>query len=138
MLKALRESSEMFTIGDIVRLISSIILLIVCIVLIRRKRNAATSFLLLGSSAYAAKQLFWAFMLVLMFYKARHPFSTFARVFFPTSINAPWTGMLYSALFYSGIFMLSVGVILRAIDATRTHLTKRWSEPPPSARSHLR
>src|SRR5260370_27637311 len=127
MLKAFRESSEMFTSGDIVRFIRSIILLFVCIVLIKRKRKAATSFLLLGSSAYAARQLFWAFMLVLMFYKARHPFSTLARVFFPTSTNAPWTGILDSALFYSGIFMLSVGVILRTIDATRTHLTKRWS-----------
>src|ERR1700719_4248425 len=91
--------------GDIVRLTISLVIFGICVVLFRKRRGTAMWMLLVGSFTYAAHWVFWDFLLVLGFYKMKHGYSWFTGIFFPTSTNAAWTGMLSESLFWLGVVL---------------------------------
>jgi hypothetical protein len=95
--------------------------------------------LLIGSSAFFAKYLFWdVFMLFLLGYLSGHEDSAFAQIFYPGAhASAPWTS--YLAMSLVGISLLfPIGVVVYLVKATRTHLTRRWSERRTAVRPPLR
>jgi hypothetical protein len=113
--------------GDIIRLVISIVVFGVCIFVFCRRRNLATVLLLLGSLAYAAKQVFSDFMLFIMPYRMRNQSSRFLHVFYPTDASAPWTGTVDALLFYSGIVLVPLGLILYLAAAMQRRGTLRHS-----------
>jgi hypothetical protein len=103
-----------------------------------RRRRIDTFLLLIGSSAFLAKRLFWdVFMLFFLGY-CEHSDSAFVQIFYPgCHASAPWTSNL--AITLLGISLLfPVGVAVFLVKATRTHLTRRWSERRTAVRPHLR
>jgi hypothetical protein len=128
MLEAVRVFLDLSGPSDWAWLAVSVAIFVLSVVAFRRRHCIDTLLLLIGSSAFLAKHLFWdVFMLFLLGY-CEHSDSAFVQIFYPgCHASAQWTSNLAVTLL--GISLLfPIGVVVFLVNATRTHLTRRWSE----------
>jgi len=95
--------------ADLTRFVASFALLISSIIF--RRKEMWSIALVVGSSAYAAKQLFWLFIRLIGSYKMTHVDSQLAHFFVPTSTPAEWVFIFRNTLLFLSI-LFPVGLIL--------------------------